>query len=143
LDRPWFPGKFSKRTTGRNSPVAPRNSSAGPKPRATVSRASVADNGRAKNYLEHLTHTVPTNSLDAWGLSIALSNSAAQIIFPQIANCGFEVQATPDFLNPTSWSPLDLPGNAPLFSISNRTATVEDTLTSGTNKFYRVRVFEP
>lgn len=35
------------------------------------------------------------------------------------------------------------PANAPFFSISNRTAIVADPLSSGTNSFYRVRVFAP
>jgi hypothetical protein len=60
-----------------------------------------------------------------------------------VANRGFEVQVTPDFLNPALWSPFDVPANAPFFSISNRTAVVEDALAPDTNKFYRVRVFAP
>ncbi len=96
----------------------------------------------ARNYLEFLTHTDPTNSLDAWKISIALSNGSAQIVFPQIANRGFEVQNAPN-LNAGSWSPLNVPANAPFFSISNRMGIVADVLPATTNKFYRVRVFEP
>jgi hypothetical protein len=96
----------------------------------------------AKNYLEYLTHTDPTNSLDAWQISIALSNGAAQVVFPQIANRGFEVQAAPS-LDTSSWLPLNVPANAPFFAISNRTASVEDIISTDTNRFYRVRVFEP
>jgi hypothetical protein len=96
----------------------------------------------ARNYLEFLTHTDPTNSLDAWKISIALSNGSAQIVFPQIANRGFEVQNAPN-LSAGSWSPLNVPANAPFFSISNRTDIVADVLPAATNKFYRVRVFEP
>lgn len=102
-----------------------------------------ADADRAINYLEFLTHTDPTNSLDAWQISIALSNGSAQIVFPQIANRGFEVQGTPDLLSPGSWTALDVAGNAPFFSSSNRAAVVEDRLSATTNNFYRVRVFEP
>lgn len=101
------------------------------------------DNDGAKNSLEHLTHTVPTNSLDAWRFTIALSNSVPQIIIPQVANRAFEVQVTPDFLNPASWSPLDVPGNAPFFPISDRVTVVEDAPVDATNRFYRVRLFEP
>ncbi|MBI3851379.1 MAG: PQQ-dependent sugar dehydrogenase [Verrucomicrobia bacterium] len=101
------------------------------------------DADHAKNYLEFLTRTDPTNSFDAWTISIALSNGSAQIIFPQIADRGFEVQGTTNFFDGNSWSALDVAGNAPVFSISNRTAVVEDFLSPSSNKFYRVRVFEP
>jgi mono/diheme cytochrome c family protein len=101
-----------------------------------------ADADGAKNYLEFLTHTDPTSSLDAWKISITLSNASAQIVFPQIANRGFEVQDAPR-LSTDSWSPVNVPANAPFFSISNRTGVVADVLPAATNKFYRVRVFEP
>lgn len=97
----------------------------------------------ANNYLEYLTQTDPTNSFDAWKISIALSNGAVQIAFPQIANRGFEVQSKTDLLNNNSWSALDVSGNEPWYSIPNRTAIIDDSLSSLTNKFYRVRVYEP
>ena len=96
----------------------------------------------AANYLEYLTGTVPTNSLDAWAISVAASNAFAQISFPQIANRGFEVQVTTDLFTGAFWQPLDVPGNEPFFSAFSQTKTVSDPLTE-TNKFYRVRVFEP
>lgn len=102
-----------------------------------------ADGDGARNYLEYLTQTNPTNSLDAWKISIELNNGSPQIVFPQIANRAFEVQSTTDLLNSNSWSPLDVPGNEPFFSSSNRTATVVDASAMDTNKFYRVRVYEP
>jgi len=101
------------------------------------------DNDKAENYLEYLTQTDPTNSFDAWAVSITLSNETAQIIFPQIANRGFEVQSTANLLDGNSWRPLDVLENSPWFSISNRTAVVPDFHSSITNKFYRVRVYEP
>ncbi|MCW5552797.1 MAG: PQQ-dependent sugar dehydrogenase [Verrucomicrobiae bacterium] len=100
------------------------------------------DNG-ASNYLEFLTSTNPTNALDAWSVSIALSNGAAQIVIPQPANRGFEVQRTTSLFEAGNWSPLNTPANAPFFSVSNRTAIVAHPLDFGTNAFYRVRVFEP
>lgn len=110
-------------------------------PNAGAAADPDADN--AVNYLEYLTHTDPINSLDAWTISIALSNGAPQIIFPQIANRAFEVQGTTNLFDANSWSPLDVPANAPFFSISNRTATIDGALSLFTNKFYRVRIFEP
>jgi glucose/arabinose dehydrogenase len=102
-----------------------------------------ADGDGAKNYLEYLTQTNPTNSLNAWRIFVELSNSTPQIAFPQIANRAFEVQTTPDLNATSTWSPLDVSGNQPVFASSNRTARVSDTQSADTNKFYRVRVYEP
>ncbi len=101
------------------------------------------DNNGASNYLEFLTGTNPTNALDGWRISIALSNDTAQIMFPQLANRGFEVQSTMSLFGAGNWSPLNTPANAPFFALSNRTAVVADPLSSGSNIFYRVRVFAP
>lgn len=102
-----------------------------------------ADGDSAKNYLEYLTQTNPTNSLSAWRISADLANGTPQIAFPQIANRAFEVQAISALGGSNSWLPLDVPGNQPFFARSNRTASIPDTLLSDTNKFYRVRVYEP
>lgn len=100
------------------------------------------DGDGAINRLESLTGTNPTNSLDAWRISIVLSNDIPTLQFPQLANRAFEVQsATGLFGSP--WTPLNVPGNAPFFSSSNRTANVPDSGTAGDTKYYRVRVFEP
>ncbi|HMP83138.1 MAG TPA: PQQ-dependent sugar dehydrogenase [Verrucomicrobiota bacterium] len=100
------------------------------------------DGDNAINELEYLTGTSPTNELDAWSISISLSNEMVIVTYPQIANRGFEVQSTPDLLGGAPWTPLDAPGNEPFYSITNRTALIPDPATE-TNKFYRVRVFEP
>jgi len=102
-----------------------------------------ADSDRARNYLEYLTGTVPTNAASAWGISISHSNGIAKIILPQNANRAFEIQSTTDLLNSSSWSPLNLPANAPFFPISNRTAIVDEPVQPATPKYYRARVFEP
>jgi glucose/arabinose dehydrogenase len=102
-----------------------------------------ADGDGAKNYLEYLTQTNPTNSLSAWSISAALSNGTPQVFFPQTANRGFEVQSTPALESQNLWLPLNLPANRPFFSSSNRAAVVNDVPSADTNKFYRVRVFEP
>jgi glucose/arabinose dehydrogenase/mono/diheme cytochrome c family protein len=101
------------------------------------------DNDGAKNYLEYLTSTIPTNAASAWGVSIKLSNGVAQVVIPQPANRGVEVQATTNLLNANSWLPLNQPDNAPFFPASNRTTTVSEPAASATPKYYRVRVFEP
>lgn len=99
------------------------------------------DNNGASNYLEFLTGTNPTNALDGWKISIALSNDTAHIMFPQLANRGFEVQSTMSLFGVENWLPLNASANAPFFSASNRTAVVAEPLDAGTNVFYRVRVF--
>lgn len=101
------------------------------------------DGDGAENYLEYLTATVPTNAAAAWGISIVQNNGRAQLIVPQVANRGFEVQSATNLLNSNSWSALNLPANAPFFPSSNRTAVVEETIPSATPRFYRARVFEP
>lgn len=101
------------------------------------------DGDRAKNYLEYLTGTVPTNTSSGWGVSIALSNGAVQIVIPHVANRAVEVQATTNLLNPGSWSALNQPDNAPFFPASNRTTLVAEPATGTTPKYYRVRVYEP
>src|SRR6185369_17248785 len=100
---------------------------------------SDADGDGARNYLEYLTRTDPTNSLDAWRISFAISNRSAQIMFPRLANRGFEVQEASS-LAADSWVPLDLPANAPFFPLSNRVAVIAADFAPATNKFYRVRV---
>jgi uncharacterized repeat protein (TIGR03806 family) len=101
------------------------------------------DGDAAKNYLEYLTGTIPTNALDAWNISIGLDGMSANVIFPQIANRGFEVQASTNLMNFNSWTPLNVPANAPFFSSSNQTAVVPALALPETPNFYRVRVFEP
>lgn len=97
----------------------------------------------ANNYLEYLTATSPTNSLDAWKISAVLSDNIVQITFPQIANRAFQVQSTSNLFSPNFWSPLDVAANEPFFSISNRTTVVPDDVSTAPEKFYRVRVIEP
>ena len=101
------------------------------------------DGDGAPNYLEYLTRTGPTNSADAWRISLARSGGMVQVTFPQIANRGFEVQTRTILQNSDSWLPLNAPANAPFFSASDRTAAVEVPLLPSSQMFFRVRVFEP
>lgn len=101
------------------------------------------DGDRAKNYLEYLTGTVPTNAASAWGVSIAVSNNAVRILIPQVANRAVEVQATTNLFDNNSWAVLNQADNAPFFPASNRISIVSDPASSTVPKYYRVRVYEP
>ena len=105
--------------------------------------AADADGDGVGNYAEYLLGTAPTNAASDWKVDIRLNGSNAQIVFPHIANRGFEVQVRSDLAAPPLWSPLDVPGNAPFFPAVTFTNVVEDTGGSDTNKTYRVRLFAP
>jgi uncharacterized repeat protein (TIGR03806 family) len=97
----------------------------------------------AKNYLEFLTGTVPTNSASAWRVAISASNGQAHVVIPQPANRAVEVHVTTNLLNPNAWQPLNVPANAPFFPASNRLWLVPDANATTDPQYYRVRVFEP
>lgn len=102
-----------------------------------------ADGDGASNELEYLAGTNPLLAGDDWGIRIAAADKNAEIDFTRIANRGFEVQWTADISAPNSWQPLDVPGNEPVFAITNSAASVQDTLKNAQSRCYRVRVFEP
>lgn len=101
------------------------------------------DGDGANNYLEFLTQTDPLLETSFWNVGIERTESGVRIVYPHIANRAFEVQAGEDLLAPDSWSPLDVPGNAPFFPASEQSGAVEDSDLSATSRFYRVRVIEP
>ncbi len=101
------------------------------------------DNDGAKNYLEYLTKTSPTNAASGWGINITASNNNAHVLIPQIANRAVEIQTTTNLLNSNSWNALNIPANAPFYPISNRTTTVSEPVSPGNPRYYRARVFEP
>lgn len=101
------------------------------------------DNDGAKNYLEYLTTTVPTNAASGWGVSITLSNGLAQVLIPHSANRAVEVQSTTNLFNANAWAAMNQPDNAPFFPATNRTTIVSDPAAAATPKYYRVRVYEP
>jgi glucose/arabinose dehydrogenase/mono/diheme cytochrome c family protein len=102
-----------------------------------------ADQDGAANRLEYLTSQNPLSAAEVWKIDIRRNGSLAQIVFPQLANRGFEVQSTFNLADATSWRPLDVFENRPFFSATNRIGLVGDITTNAAVKFYRVRVFEP
>ena len=102
------------------------------------------DGDGAVNYLEYLTGTDPLKSTNFWSIGILATNkSAVEITYLQIANRGFEVQYTTNLTDSASWFLLDVVGNNPFLSASNRTAMIKDVISPGAARFYRVRVYEP
>lgn len=102
------------------------------------------DGDGAVNYVEYLTDTDPLQATNFWRIGIMTTNPGAVLItYPQIANRGFEVQYSTAPLNSTAWSRLDVPGNQPFFSGSNRPALIKDVISPNAARSYRVRVYEP
>jgi mono/diheme cytochrome c family protein len=100
------------------------------------------DGDNARNYLEYLTGTDPTNPNSFWTVNVTAGGGSNTISFAQRANRGFEVQRNYSLFDSNGWIPLDLPANAPFFSSSNITGSVTDAATTNA-AYYRVRVFEP
>ncbi|HWQ93789.1 MAG TPA: c-type cytochrome, partial [Clostridia bacterium] len=99
------------------------------------------DSDLTPNHLEYLTGTDPHSAQSRWEPSMVKAGAIGLVAFPQIANRAFEVQSSPT-LFPPAWTPVDVPQNAPFYSISNRPWSVPQELTD-TNRFYRVRVSAP
>ena len=89
------------------------------------------------------TSFAPQVDTDAWKIGATANGSSVQILVPQVANRGFEVQWTSSLSAPISWLPLDVPANRPFFSASDLVTVVEDSTVNSPGRFYRVRVFEP
>jgi hypothetical protein len=89
--------------------------------------------------LEYLTRTHPLRAGDAWGVHLIATGAVATISFAQAAGRGFEVQHHSLVGQNSGWQMLT---NLPA-STTNGTAAVGDSMDHSTNRFYRVRVFEP
>ena len=100
-----------------------------------------ADSDGATNFLEWLAGSDPNANASYWSIGAAVNAQSIQVLVPQIANRGFEVQRSMKLSTPL-WQPLDLPANRPFFSATNRLLVVEEPKTNASG-FYRVRVFEP
>ena len=99
------------------------------------------DNDGANNYYEYLTQTSPTNAVPApWIISINKAAGTVGVNFQRIANLGFLVETSTDF---TNWSSWNVPNNSLRFSASNFLDTVSGPWVGETNRFYRVRIYEP
>ena len=107
-----------------------------------AARGDDPDADGVHNELEYLIRSHPIYPDAFWRLVLERVDGSARITFPQIAGRGFEVQSS-GALAPVSWAPLDVPGNPLPISTTNRLSSVDDALDPGTNRFYRVRVFEP
>ncbi len=97
------------------------------------------------NDLEYLTGSDPTNFIanDTWAVNIEVTNSVARVVYPRIANRGFDVQTSTGLVS-GAWSSIDVPENTPFFSSSTTTNAVPDPAsTNRTDSYYRVRVYEP
>jgi hypothetical protein len=97
----------------------------------------------ASNLLEFLTGTDPSRAGDGWTIGLRITGMQPEISFSAIANRAFQVQWTTNLFNPDSWSSLDVPGNEPLFSITNSQRNVLDSSSQASTRFYRVQVSEP
>ncbi|HVR34291.1 MAG TPA: PQQ-dependent sugar dehydrogenase [Methylomirabilota bacterium] len=100
------------------------------------------DEDGAWNRLEFLTGTDGTDPEDRWGITLEALEDRVEIRFPRKANRGFEVQYLTDF-SEGIWLPLPVPGNAFLIAPEDGMGVVEDTGIDESEKYYRVRVFEP
>ena len=101
------------------------------------------DGDGASNQLEYLARTNPNNNGDGWKISISRLGTEVGVAFSQIPNVGFEVQATTNRVAPFLWQPLDTPENRPFFPATGGLRSVRDVFSESSQKYYRVRVFEP
>jgi len=102
------------------------------------------DNDGQNNEYEYLTGTQPTNSLDTWEYTdLVLTGAVPTISYDRTAQSGFDVQASTSLVDDV-WRSLDVPENAPVFGSTTVGVTVPDPEgTNRTERFYRVRAYEP
>ena len=102
------------------------------------------DNDGSINEHEYLTGTQPTNSLDVWEYTdLILTGAVPSVAFDRTAQAGFDVQVSTSLIDGT-WFSLDVPENAPVFGAAPVSATIPDPdATNLTERFYRVRAYEP
>ncbi len=101
------------------------------------------DQDGANNLTEYLTGTDPNAMTSAWRIGIERTSSIVEILYPRLANRGFDVQWTLNPTDPQAWKSLDVPENRPWIAATNGPGRVPDFITNGPARFYRTRVFEP
>jgi glucose/arabinose dehydrogenase len=101
------------------------------------------DGDGARNFLEYLAATDPLDPGQLWSISGQRDNDMLTIIFPRIANRGFEVDWSDDASALSNWRGFDVAANKPFISASNAVTHVTTGIMDGPRRFYRVRVFEP
>ena len=133
----WIGGDLTNRLTFAQWQLAYFGSTNAANAQATAD----PDGDGASNYYEYLTQTPPTNAVPSpWGIGIAKNGTNANILFPRLANRGFVVETSE---TPGNWSPWNVPGNVLWFSASNFSDAVTGPLTLNTNRFFRVKIYEP
>jgi uncharacterized repeat protein (TIGR03806 family) len=100
------------------------------------------DEDGAWNRLEYLTGTDGVDPEDRWEITLEVLEDRVEIRFPRKANRGFEVQYLTDFIEGI-WQPLPVAGNEFLIAPDDGLGIVEDPGIHESEKYYRVRVFEP
>jgi glucose/arabinose dehydrogenase len=102
------------------------------------------DDDGSNNEYEFLTGTQPTNNLDAWAYTdLILTGAVPAISFDRTAQSGFDVQVSTNLADGI-WHSLDVPENAPVFGTTPVSITAPDpNATNLTERFYRVRAYEP
>jgi glucose/arabinose dehydrogenase/mono/diheme cytochrome c family protein len=102
------------------------------------------DGDGSNNEYEYLTGSQPTNHLDAWEYTdLIVTGSVPALAFDRAAHAGFDVQVSTSLVD-GAWFSLDVPENAPVYGAAPIHVTVPDPdATNLTERFYRVRAYEP
>jgi mono/diheme cytochrome c family protein len=93
----------------------------------------------ANNRYEFLTMTSPLTNSPLWKIQLTQSGTNVNVNFLRLANRGFLVENSLDFIN---WSPWAVPGNQIYFGASNVWLSISGPILP-TNQFLRVQIFEP
>ena len=110
---------------------------------ADAGRDADPDRDGALNYVEYLTGRNPLARADRWAVTVERNGNRVRVLFPRVENRGFDVQTAASLAEPIAWQSLEVAGNLLFFPAVSSAAVVEDSIAPSTEKFYRVRVFEP
>lgn len=102
------------------------------------------DSDGSNNEHEFLTGTQPTNTMDFWEYTdLIFTGTVPSITFHRPAQAGFDVQVSTSLVEDV-WLSLDVPENAPVFGTTAVDISAPDSnATNLTERFYRVRAYEP